>query len=153
MSYANQMSADTRQSTHADARLAELVAASVTRLARRLRRERRTDLTATQLSVLGTIRQHGPMAMGTLAAYERVRPPSITRTVHYLAELGLLRREAHPSDRRQVVLHLSVDGEELLAAERQRRDAWLAQRLRELDPADKELVRRAVGVLERLAHA
>ncbi len=126
---------------------------SVSRLARRLRQERRTDLTATQLSALGTIRRHGPMTAGALAVYERVQPPSITRTVNCLSELGLLRREPDPSDGRQVILHLSARGEELLAAERRRRDAWLAQRLRELDPADKDILRRAAEILEGLAQA
>ena len=126
---------------------------SVSRLSRRLRQERHTDLTATQLSALGTIRLHGPLTIGALAGLEKVQPPSITRTVNCLSDLGLLRREPHPSDGRQVILHLSEAGEERLAAERRRRDAWLAQRLRELDPADKEVLRRAVPLLEELAQA
>jgi DNA-binding MarR family transcriptional regulator len=93
------------------------------------------------------------MTAGALAVYERVQPPSITRTVNCLSELGLLRREPDPSDGRQVILHLSARGEELLAAERRRRDAWLAQRLRELDPADKDILRRAAEILEGLAQA
>ena len=133
--------------------LAGALAMSVSRLSRRLRQERHTDLTATQLSVLGTIRRHGPLTAGALAAYEKVQPPSITRTVNCLCELGLLRREPSPSDGRQVVLHLSGRGEELLAAEQRRRDAWLAQRLRELDPSDKEVLRRATVLLEGLAQA
>jgi DNA-binding MarR family transcriptional regulator len=140
-------------SPRTDAGLASALAMSVSRLSRRLRQERHTDLTATQLSALGTIRQHGPLTVGALAAYEKVQPPSITRTVNCLCESGLLRREPSPSDGRQVVVHLSARGEELLAAERRRRDAWLAQRLRELDPADKEVLRRATVLLEGLAQA
>jgi len=145
------MAVDTNPRT--DAALAGALAMAVSRLARRLRQERHTDLTATQLSALGTIRRHGPMTVGTLAAYEKVQPPSITRTVNCLSELGLLRREPNPSDGRQVVLHLSKTGEDLLAVQRRRRDAWLAQRLREIDPSDKEVLRQAVQVLERLAQA
>jgi DNA-binding MarR family transcriptional regulator len=151
MTYAKNVPVDTRPRT--DAGLASALAMSVSRLSRRLRQERRTDLTATQLSALGTIRRHGPLTVGALAAYERVQPPSITRTVNCLGEMGLLRRESSASDGRQVVLHLSARGEELLAAERRRRDAWLAQRLRELDPADKEVLRRATALLEGLAQA
>ncbi len=136
-----------------DSHLSGALAMSVSRLARRLRQERHTDLTATQLSALGTIRRLGPLTIGALAAYERVRPPSITRTVNCLSEQGLLRREPHPSDGRQVVLHLSEAGESLLAAERKRRDAWLSHRLRELDATDREVLRKAAVILEGLAQA
>jgi len=152
MSYAKDMRTDTRP-LRGDHGLAGGLALSVSRLARRLRQERRSDLTATQLSALGTVLRHGPLTIGALAAYEKVQPPSITRTVNCLSELGLLRREAHPSDGRQVVLNMSEAGEDLLTAERRRRDAWLAERLRDLDPADKELLRRAATLLEELASA
>lgn len=35
-------------------------------------------------------------------------------------------------------------------ANRRRRSEWLAQRIAELDPDDREVLRRAVGVLERI---
>lgn len=124
---------------------------SVTRLARRLRQERHTDLTPTQLSVLGTLSRRGALTVGALAAAERVQPPSMTRTVNCLTELGLVHREANASDGRQVVLHVSDKGSALLGTERERRDAWLAKRLRELEPADRQALRRVSGVLERLA--
>lgn len=152
MSYAKDMRTDTRP-LRGDHGLAGGLAFSVSRLARRLRQERRSDLTATQLSALGTVRRYGPLTVGALAAYEKVQPPSITRTVNCLSELGLLRREAHPSDGRQVVLNLSAAGKKLFAAERLRRDAWLAHRLRDLDAADKDVLRRAATILEELAQA
>ncbi len=153
MSYANEMPSELARTTRTSSVLPGALAMSVSRLARRLRQERHTDLTATQLSALGTIRRHGSLTVGALAAYEKVQPPSITRTVNCLSELGLLRREPHPSDGRQVILHLSETGESLLAAERMRRDAWLARRLRELDATDREVLRRAAVILERLAQS
>src|SRR5215216_3117858 len=54
----------------------------VMRLARRLRVERKNDdLTFNQLSALGTLRRHGPLPVGEIAAHENVKPPSMTRTV------------------------------------------------------------------------
>ena len=123
------------------------------RLARRLRQERDTDLTATQLSALGTIRRYGPLTIGALAGHEHVQPPSMTRTVNCLLDLGMVSREEHASDRRQVVVVLSEQGRTLLDAERRRRDAWLARRLRELGPADRDVLRRAVPLLEGLTQA
>ncbi|CAN5852492.1 MarR family transcriptional regulator [soil metagenome] len=139
--------------TRPGASLASALAVSVGRLARRLRQERDSELTATQLSALGTLRVHGPLAPGALAAYEKVQPPSMTRTVNCLAESGLVRREPHHTDGRQVVLHLSDEGAVLLAAERRRRDAWLAQRLRGLTIEERDLLRRAAPLLEKLARS
>jgi DNA-binding MarR family transcriptional regulator len=77
----------------------------------------------------------------------------MTRTVACLVELGMVSRQAHASDGRQVVVQLSEHGEQLLADERRRRDAWLARRLREIDPADREVLRRAAAVLDGLARS
>jgi len=146
------MPSETRQ-TRPVAGLASALAVSVGRLARRLRQERDSELTATQLSALGTLRMHGPLTPGALAAHEKVQPPSMTRTVNCLAESGLVRREPHDTDRRQVVLHLSDEGAVLLAAERRRRDAWLAQTLRGLSTDERDVLRRAAPLLDKLARS
>jgi DNA-binding MarR family transcriptional regulator len=147
------MPAETARLARSDSGLASTLAVSVMRLARRLRQERDSDLTATQLSALGTIRRYGPLTIGALAAHERVQPPSMTRTVGCLLERGMVTREAHADDRRQVVVVLSGEGRSLLDAERRRRDAWLARRLRELSPEDRDVLRRAVPLLEGLTQA
>lgn len=147
------MSSDTVVRTRVEGGLPGALAVSVTRLARRLRQERGTDLTANQLSVLGTLRRRGPLTPGVLAAAEGVQPPSMTRTVASLVDLGMVNRQAHASDGRQVVVQLTQHGETLLADERRRRDAWLARRLRGLDPADREVLRRAAAVLDGLARS
>ncbi|HLK96079.1 MAG TPA: MarR family transcriptional regulator [Nocardioidaceae bacterium] len=147
------MPAEPARSARADTAVASTLAVSVMRLARRLRQERDTDLTATQLSALGSIRRHGPLTIGALAAHERVQPPSMTRTVSCLLELGMVTRTPHPTDGRQVIVVLSDDGLALLETERKRRDAWLGQRLRELDAEDRDVLRRAVPLLEGLAQA
>ena len=88
----------------------------VMRLARRLRLERSgNDLTLTQLSALGTLHRLGPHTIGELAAAENVKPPSMTRTVNCLEELGLVSREAHETDGRQVVVALTAKAEAVLA--------------------------------------
>ena len=131
--------------------LASALAVSVSRLSRRLRQERDSSLTATQLSALGTLQRHGPLSLGALAASERVQPPSMTRTVQCLAEAGMLDRRGHPDDRRQVVLQVSERGQDLLNSERRRRDAWLAQRLDSYSAQQREVLRRALPLLDELA--
>ena len=122
------------------------------RLARRLRLERgRDDLTLNQLAVLGTLDRCGPRSVGELAAIERVKPPSMTRTVASLEEAGLVTRRPHDTDGRQVVVELTAAAREVIQVDRRRREAWLAQRLAELDPAQRELLRQVAPLLEELA--
>jgi len=122
------------------------------RLSRRLRAERSTDgLTVSQLSVLGVLEREGPLSPTQLAGLERVQPPSMTRIVAVLEELELVRREPHLTDGRQSVIALTDSGRSLLAEDRKRRQAWLACRLKELSSDEREALRVAVPILERLA--
>lgn len=137
-----------------DSALASTLRLSVMRLARRLRAERAdTSLTLTQLGALATLERHGPLTPGELAAHERVQPPSMTRVVAALEAAALVTRAPHATDGRQVVLQVSEAGSALLAEDRRRRDAWLAQQLHGLAADDLAVLRQAVAVLDRLAGA
>ena len=125
---------------------------AVMRLARRLRGERSdSSLTISQIAALSTLERSGPLTPRELAAAERVQPPSMTRITASLEAAGLVTRTDHPSDGRQVLLAASPEGAALVREDRRRRDAWLAQRLRDLPPEDVEVLRRAAVVLGRLA--
>ena len=137
-----------------DAGLASSLRLSVMRLARRLRHERRSDdLSLNQLAVLGTLSRCGPLTVGELAVNERVKPPSMTRSVGCLADAGLVDRRPHDNDGRQVVVHLTAAAEQVIADDRRRRDAWLARRLGELTPADRHLLRKAAPLLDALSNS
>lgn len=138
----------------ADTALASELRTTVMRLARRMRKQRAdTTMSLNQLAALGTIDRHGPLTPGELAAHERVQPPSMTRVIGALEEAGYVTRTDHPTDRRQVLVGLSPEGRNVLREDRRRRDAWLAQRMRELDEADLAILRQAAAVLNRLADA
>jgi len=147
--------ASVQQLVRSDAGLAAALRVSVARLNRRLRSERdpANELSLGQLSVLGALFRSGACSIGELAAQERVQPPSMTRTVNCLEEGGYVERRAHATDRRQVVVALADKGAETLAADRKRRDAWLAQRLRELTTEERSVLRHAAPIIERLANA
>lgn len=124
------------------------------RLHRRIRSQKEDDsLTLNQLSALGVLERRGPLPVGELAAYEQVRPPSMTRTVSGLEELGLAVREPHPVDRRLAVVRITDAGLGRTAADRKRRHAWLADRLRDLSPDERAKLRAALPVLEKLARS
>ncbi len=140
-------------STLTDAALASSLRISVMRLARRLRLERDSDdLTLNQLAVLGTLDRSGPLSVGELAGIEKVKPPSMTRTVACLEEAGLVTRRPHDTDGRQVVVELTADG-----PRRARRRPAPPRRLagpaprRPRRPTSCELLHRVAPLLERIA--
>jgi DNA-binding MarR family transcriptional regulator len=131
--------------------LASRLRLSATRLARTLRREAGTGLSPSQLSALATIDAHGPVALGALAAHERVAPPSITKVVSKLEAAGLVSRAPDPGDGRIARVALTADGTALLRESRRRKDAWLAGRLAALDADQRARLADALDVLELLA--
>ena len=138
-----------------DAALASELRSAVMRLRRRLASERdpRNDLSIGQMTVLALLLRLGDQTVGDLARAEKVQPPSMTRTVNCLEQEGHVVRRAHESDGRQVVVSLTEAGRAAVLADRRRRDAWLAQRLRELSPDERAALRAAAPVLAALAQA
>ena len=135
--------------------LADGLRPAIMRLSRRLRQVRvdGLDLTPSQLSAMATLARADDQPIGTLAAAESVAAPSMTRVVNALEERGLVVRAPDPADRRQSLVSLTTSGRDLLLLLRRRRSEWLAQRIAELDADDKEVLRRAVGILERILAA
>lgn len=125
---------------------------AVMRVSRRIRQERSVDdVTSGQYSVLAGLDIHGPLTPRELATHEKVQPPSMTRTVAALEELGLVDRTAHPTDGRQVLVALTEQGGLVVRETRKRRDAWLARRLAELSVADRAVLAEAATILSRVA--
>ncbi len=121
------------------------------RLNRRLRVQRRdARVSLTQASALVTLYLGGPMTPGALASRERVQPPSMTRVIAALEQLGFIDREPHPSDRRQVIVSISLAGTEYVEADKSARDAWMDARMRELSADDVAVLARAVELVDRM---
>jgi DNA-binding MarR family transcriptional regulator len=122
------------------------------RLARRLRQmqDHTLGLNPNQLSAMGVLLNSGDQLIGDLAALEQVRPPSMTRIIHGLETRGYVARRSDPADHRRCLVTLTESGRHVLLANRRRRDEWLTVRIAQLDPADQDVLRRAVPVLERL---
>ena len=134
------------------AALAHELRLSVMRFSRRLRNQRvDTSVTLTHLAALSTLRRHGPMSPGELAAHERVQPPSMTRVVVALEGMGLVTRTPHPTDGRQVIIGLTPAADELLDAEARAREAWLSSRLQQLSPEERTVLREAAVIMDKLA--
>src|SRR5215218_6759188 len=107
--------------------LADRLHSAAIHLLRRVAREdSESGLGGPALSALSVVVFSGPISLGRLAEAERVRPPTMTRTVQGLEAAGLVRRQADPSDRRAVLLRATAKGSRTLQAARRRRIARLA---------------------------
>ncbi|MBQ6640410.1 MAG: MarR family transcriptional regulator [Saccharopolyspora sp.] len=122
------------------------------RLNRRLRAQS-TDsvVTLTQLSALSTLHKTGAMTPGELAAKEGVQPPSMTRVIAALEDLGLVVRRAHPTDGRQAIVELTEAGRHWIEEEVSARERWLDQQLADLSDEDRAALGRAAEIMERIA--
>jgi DNA-binding MarR family transcriptional regulator len=149
------MPQNAQKAARTDAGLASSLRMSVMRLARRLRNERdpADDLGVHHIAVLATLWRNGQMSIGDLAAAEKVQPPSMTRTVNALVERRLIARTTRPDDKRIVVVDLTADAVQVLEDSRRRKEAWLNRMLAQLTPDERQTLRDAAPILERLSQA
>ena len=139
-----------------DISLTELAAqlrTAIVRTARRLRQEAAAEtsgLTPTSVAALATIERHGPLTPSEIATIERVKRPTVTRTLACLEQEGLIDRAADPSDGRSSLVSLNAAGRERLRRLRGRKNAYLARRMRELSAEEIATLERAAEILERM---
>ncbi len=133
-----------------EAELASRLRLAVTRLARRLRTQLPGQVSPSQLATMSTVERLGPLTLGELSAAERVKPPTMTKIVACLEELGLVSRTVDQSDRRVARVQATAAGLTFMEESRQQKDAYLAERLRNLDADERAELQRAADLLERL---
>ncbi len=128
---------------------------AIVRTARRLRQEAFAaegggQLSPSLSSALASVENHGPLTPSELADRERIKRPTATRIVAKLEQLGLVTRTQDPADGRAWLVATTREGRELMRRLRTRKNAYLAKRLRDLDPDDVAALERAAAILERL---
>lgn len=119
-------------------------------IARRVRFEGTQQVAPHQFSVLVRVSKT-PLTPTALAERERVSTPSMTRTVNGLVDAGLVSREPHPDDRRQVLVSITPAGRHVVTETLAERDSWMMQHLQGLDADDLALLRRAADLLLEVA--
>jgi DNA-binding MarR family transcriptional regulator len=133
--------------------LAAQLRTAIVRTARRLRQEAAAEtsgLTPTSVAALATIERHGPLTPSEIAEIERVKRPTITRTLACLERDGLIERATDPGDGRSSLVSVNGAGRERLRRLRSRKNAYLARRMRGLSPQEIETLERATEILERM---
>jgi DNA-binding MarR family transcriptional regulator len=112
-----------------------------------MRQSRGGDLSVPQFRVLAYLRGKPGSALHEIAEHLGLTSPSIVSLVDGLAAKELVKRCEVAGDRRKVALYLSENGARLfdtafLAAQRS-----LAERMGDFDPAELELMLRAMDLL------
>lgn len=132
--------------------LADDLRVAATRAVRRIRQERSSDeITDGQYAVLAALANRGPMSPTALADEQHVQPPHMTRLVNALVTSGLVRRDEHPTDGRQVVVTITEAGLVEVRETRRRRNEWLEAQLATFAPDERAVLAEAAVLLRRLA--
>src|SRR5882757_3061929 len=90
---------------------------AIVRTSRRLRQEAATEtsgLTPTSVAALATIERHGPLTPSEVADVERVKRPTMTRTLGCLEREELIDRMPDPADGRSALVSVNAAGRERL---------------------------------------
>ncbi len=125
---------------------------AIQRLARRIRSMQADEpVTEGQRAVLFALSMNGPLSLRSLSEHERVTPPSMSRTINALIELGLVTRQAASDDARKVSLDLSPSGTDFIDETRRRRDAWFTMRMNSLPTDQRRLLLEVAPILRDLA--
>ena len=97
------------------------------------------------------IRNSPGIGVSELAERERMSTPGMSGHVERLVKAGLVERTRDEGgDRRRVGLTVTSEGHNVLRSVRSRRTAWLAARLRDLDPDELERIEAAIEPLAKL---
>jgi DNA-binding MarR family transcriptional regulator len=132
--------------------LASELRRSLFRSTRRIRAEKSDDdLSDSQYFVLAVLDHDGPRTPGELAATEGVRPPTMSRTLTALTARGLVRRRPDPADARSSIVEITGAGSAETRRTRDRRNAWLAGQIAELDDDERAVLSSATEILRRIA--
>ncbi|MGN8135267.1 MarR family winged helix-turn-helix transcriptional regulator [Paraburkholderia sp. 22099] len=131
--------------------LARDLTTAISRLVRRLRTEANpTELALSQMGVLSRLEQSGPMTTAELARAELMKPQSMGVILGSLEQEGLVKRQPHPTDRRQILFVLTDAGVVVRTRHRAMKRDWLVAALGALEPAQREALVAAIPIIRQM---
>ena len=112
------------------------------------------QLSWSQEAALLRLETAGPQTISQLARAEGTRSQSMGAIVAALEAQGLIDRSADASDGRQNIISVSDAGRSALDRARTIKQDWLAEQLtRQLDRSERDIVAKAVLILQRIMDA
>lgn len=120
-------------------------------LVRRVRSESGPDARPwSQLAVVGRLQRGGAATTADLARAEQMKPQSMGALLAELEADGLVQRQAHPTDGRQVLFSLTPAGVEARRQRHAAKMAWLIDAIGEFDADEQRTLVAAIALLKRL---
>jgi DNA-binding MarR family transcriptional regulator len=124
---------------------------SVGVLLRRVRAEAGQEgLSWSQAAAMGRLDRTGPMTTADLARAELVKPQSMGTLLAELEQEGLVRRQAHPTDGRQILFSLTAAGIEARRQRHAAKLAWLGAAIARFDAEEQGTLVDAIALIRRL---
>ncbi len=127
---------------------------AIGRLSRRLRTTAAgsaAGLTPTRISVLLTVVRDGPIRLSVLAEAESLNPTMLSRVIADLGDAGLVARVSDDGDRRAAWAEATDKGRKLAERMRRERTDAVNEAMKQMAPADRDLLEKALPALEQLA--
>jgi DNA-binding MarR family transcriptional regulator len=109
------------------------------------------ELSLTESAVIARLAKQGPATAAELARAEGMRPQSMGTTIAALEEMGLVEREPHPTDGRQMNIAVTAKGLAVRDNVKDAKHTWLAAAIAQLDREEQETLFAAGGIIRRLA--
>ena len=122
-------------------------------LTRRLRAVSNTrELTWSQVAIMARLEEAGPLTTADLARAESVKPQSMGGTLAAMEEEGLVERQPHPTDRRQILYALTDEGREARRKVSLAKREWLLAAIAQLSLAEQKTLLAAVDIIRRFGN-
>jgi DNA-binding MarR family transcriptional regulator len=123
-------------------------------LLRRVRSEGSPDgLSWSQAAAMGRLDRAGPMTTADLARAEMVKPQSMGTLLAELESDGLVQRQPHPTDGRQILFSLTAAGAQARRRRHAAKLAWLTTAIGQFDAGEQRTLVDAIALVKRLGES
>lgn len=126
---------------------------TITRLVKKLRKHTVTgmELSLTERSVMGLLKEEKELLPNELAAREKIRNQSMSQILNHLDELGYINRRISKEDKRKSLISLSAKGITAIEKLRNEKDTWLHEAVTNSCTAEEIiLLKKALVPLKKL---
>jgi len=106
-----------------------------------------------QAAAMARLDRTGPMTTAELARAEMVKPQSMGTLLAELEQDGLVQRQPHPSDGRQILFSLTDAGVEARRRRQAAKLAWLTAAIAALDAGEQRTLVDAIELVKRLGES
>ncbi len=105
------------------------------------------------MGALARLDQSGMMTTADLARAEAMKPQSMGAILAGLEQEGLVHRQPHPTDGRQVLFALTERGMDKRRQRRTAKRAWLVTAVARLEPTELHALVAAIALLRRIGES